>query len=90
MSLLILGIVAAVIFIVYVGAILVFTPDEKDDKYVLNILRFAFRIHDRSIGRKGLRKNFFDFFSIAFLIFDYSILRNRDKMTSGHNKFKEV
>ena len=90
MSILFLVIIAAIILVFYTEAILVFTPDEKDDKYVLDILEFAFRMHDRSIKKKGIMKRLFDFFSITFLIFDYSILKNRDKITSGHNKVEEV
>lgn len=46
MTEIILGIFSIIIILVYIVAILIFTPDEKDDKYIIALLKFGFKSYD--------------------------------------------
>lgn len=76
----ILALVSLLIVILYASALLVFTPYEEDDKYLLKIMESGFRVHDWALnGPKFLRKAE-DGIAKFILGISYYILKDRKYM----------
>jgi hypothetical protein len=70
--LIVLGIV-----IFYLAAVLVFTPYEEDDKYVLKILESGYKLHLVAIEKHGIKKKITDDSAKLILTLVYYILKDR-------------
>lgn len=44
--------ISLVILMIYIGGLLAFTPDRKDDKYIVSILKIGFQYLDNGKARK--------------------------------------
>jgi hypothetical protein len=77
MYLLLLGIVG-LILIFYIAALLIFTPYEEDDKYVLKILESGYRLHELATEKNGILKNLIEDGAKFMLIMVYYILKDRE------------
>ncbi len=73
----ILLVISLFIVVLYVAALLVFTPDEDDDKYLLKIMEFGFRFHDRAMGTKGIVKDIEESIAKFMILLSYNILKDR-------------
>ncbi|GLI56882.1 hypothetical protein PM10SUCC1_23960 [Propionigenium maris DSM 9537] len=72
-----LALVSLLIVILYASALLIFTPYEEDDKYLLKIMESGFRVHDWALkGPKFLRKTE-DGIAKFILGISYFILKDR-------------
>ncbi len=70
--LIVLGIV-----IFYLAAVLVFTPYEEDDKYVLKILESGYKLHLVATEKNGILKKITDNSAKLILTLVYYILKDR-------------
>jgi len=73
---LILILVILLILVVYFSALLIFTPYEEDDKYVLKMLRMGFRVHEKAEGNKIFKK-IIEFFAQLIVTLAFFILKDR-------------
>lgn len=84
MATLSLSLVSFVILIFYFSAILVFTPDDREDKYIKKLLEKAFRLYDSH------EKELFHFFKkrtgYIMVLFLYKILHSRMKYAKIEEK----
>jgi hypothetical protein len=65
------------IMIFYLAALLVFTPYEEDDKYVLKILESGYKLHFVATKKHGIFKFLTDFIAKGVLTIVYFILKDR-------------
>ncbi|MCK5780501.1 MAG: hypothetical protein KAH04_05740 [Psychrilyobacter sp.] len=74
-----IGIIIMMFFIVvfYFAALLVFTPYEEDDKYILKIVAFGYRLHEKAIKNGGFLKKITDSGAKIILVLVYFILKDR-------------
>lgn len=72
---LLLIVLAIVIF--YLAAVLVFTPYEEDDKYVLKILESGYKLHLVATEKHGILKKITDSSAKLILTLVYFILKDR-------------
>ncbi len=81
---LLLVVLAIIIF--YLAALLVFTPYEEDDKYVLKILESGYKLHLVATKKHGILKNITDNSAKLILILVYYILKDRKYTDSIETK----
>ena len=84
-SLIILAVISFVIIVFYIGGLLVFTPYEEDDKYVLKILELGFQAHDSALDLKGIFRFLKEIEAKFLLEMGYFILKDRK-----YTKSKEI
>ena len=84
---LLLVVVAIIIF--YLAALLVFTPYEEDDKYVLKILESGYKLHMVSTEKNGVLKKITDDGAKLILTLVYYILKDRKYTDSIETKDKD-
>ncbi|UUV19823.1 hypothetical protein NRK67_10460 [Fusobacteria bacterium ZRK30] len=81
---LLLVVLAIIIF--YLAALLVFTPYEEDDKYVLKILESGYKLHLVATGKHGILKRITDDSAKLILTLVYYILKDRKYTDSIETK----
>ncbi|RDE65127.1 hypothetical protein DYH56_02730 [Psychrilyobacter piezotolerans] len=81
---LLLVVLAIIIF--YLSALLVFTPYEEDDKYVLKILRLGYKLHLVATKKHGVFKKITDNGAKLVLTLVYYILKDRKYTDSIETK----
>lgn len=70
--------ISLVILMIYVGGLLAFTPDRKDDKYIISILKVGFRYLDNGKSRKFKLYGTLEFhLGYLIILFAYKILDGR-------------
>lgn len=84
---LLLIVLAIIIF--YLAAVLVFTPYEEDDKYVLKILKLGYKLHLVATKKHGILKKITDNGAKLILILVYHILKDRKYTDSIETKNEE-
>jgi hypothetical protein len=70
--------ISALILILYFGALLVFTPDDKEDKYIKRFLERGFILYDSPSGKflTAIKK----YLGYALIVFLYTVLQFRHKI----------
>jgi len=81
---LLLVVLAIIIF--YLAALLVFTPYEEDDKYVLKILESGYKLHLVATEKHGILKKITDNGAKLILTLVYYILKDRKYTDSIETK----
>ena len=81
--------IAGFIFIFYIGALLIFTPYEEDDKYVLKILESGYKLHQKAVNKKGILRAIIDILAKLVLTLVYFILKDRKYTESIETKEDE-
>ena len=81
-----LFLVILAILIFYLAALLIFTPYEEDDKYVLKILESGYKLHLASTEKHGILKKLIDDGAKLILILVYYILKDRKYTDSIETK----
>ena len=76
-TVIILALVSLLIVILYASALLVFTPYEEDDKYLLKIMESGFRVHDWALNSPGVLRKIEDSIAKFILGISYYILKDR-------------
>lgn len=76
-TIIILLVVSLFIIVLYIAALLIFTPYEDDDKYLLKIMEFGFRFHDRAVEKQGIFKSVEESIAIFMILLSYNILKDR-------------
>ena len=76
-TIIILTLVSLLIVILYVSALLVFTPYEEDDKYLLKIMESGFRVHDWALKSPKFMRRIEDGIAMFILTLSYYILKDR-------------
>ena len=76
-SIILLVLASIVIVILYVSALLVFTPYEEDDKYLLKIMESGFRVHDWALKSPKFMRKAEDGIAKFILTISYFILKDR-------------
>lgn len=74
----ILLVISLFIIVLYIAALLVFTPYEDDDKYLLKIMEFGFRFHDHAVEKQGIFKNIEESMAKFMILLSYNILKDRE------------
>ena len=69
--------VIVIIVVFYLAALLVFTPYEEDDKYVLKILESGYKLHLVATKKHGILKTVTDDGAKLILTLVYFILKDR-------------
>lgn len=73
--------ISIIILLFYIGGLLVFTPDSKDDKYVISMLQIGFRLVDRGrvgrVGRVVILSWIQERIGYLVIVFAYKILSGR-------------
>ena len=82
-------IIVGVILVFYLSALLVFTPYEEDDKYVLKILESGYRLHLSATKKNGISSFFIDHSAKFVLTLVYFILKDRKYTDSIETKEEE-
>ncbi|MEI6857307.1 hypothetical protein [Psychrilyobacter sp.] len=81
---LLLIVLAIIVF--YLAAVLVFTPYEEDDKYVLKILESGYKLHMVATEKHGILKKITDNSAKLILLLVYYILKDRKYTDSIETK----
>ena len=81
--------IALGIVIFYLAAVLVFTPYEEDDKYVLKILESGYKLHLIAIKKQGISKKIIDDSAKLILTLVYYILKDRKYTNSIETKTED-
>jgi hypothetical protein len=76
-AIIILLIISLFIVVFYIAALLVFTPYEDDDKYLLKIMESGFRFHDRAMENNGVFRAVDETFAKFMILLTYNILKDR-------------
>lgn len=76
-TVIILALVSLLIVVLYASALLVFTPYEEDDKYLLKIMESGFRVHDWALNSPGIFRKIEDGVAKFILGIGYYILKDR-------------
>lgn len=77
-TLLIVVFISLAILLIYVSGLLIFTPDAKDDKYVISILLKGFTILSDGQARKGTILGYCkEKIGLLIIIYGYRILYGR-------------
>ena len=76
-AVIILVLVSLLIVILYASALLVFTPYEEDDKYLLKIMESGFRVHDWALNGPEALREVEDGIAKFILGISYYILKDR-------------
>lgn len=84
---LLLIVLAIIVF--YLAALLVFTPYEEDDKYVLKILESGYKLHLVAIEKNGVLKKITDSSAKLILVLVYYILKDRKYTDSIETKTED-
>ena len=84
---LLLVVLAIIVF--YLAAVLVFTPYEEDDKYVLKILESGYKLHLIATKKHGILKKITDHGAKLILTLVYYILKDRKYTDSIETKNEE-
>ncbi len=72
-----LALVSLLIVILYASALLIFTPYEEDDKYLLKIMESGFRVHDWALNSPKFLRKTEDGIAKFILGISYFILKDR-------------
>ena len=82
-------IIVGVILVFYFSALLIFTPYEEDDKYVLKILESGYKLHLSATKKHGISRAFIDYGAKFVLTLVYFILKDRKYTESIETKIED-
>ncbi len=79
-------VIVGVIMVFYLAALLIFTPYEEDDKYVLKILESGYKLHLSATEKHGVLRSIIDYGAKFVLTLVYFILKDRKYTDSIETK----
>jgi hypothetical protein len=81
--------IVGVIMVFYLAALLIFTPYEEDDKYVLKILESGYKLHLSATKKHGVLRGIIDYGAKFVLTLVYFILKDRKYTDSIETKSED-
>jgi hypothetical protein len=81
--------IVGVIMVFYLAALLIFTPYEEDDKYVLKILESGYKLHLSATKKHGILRSIIDYGAKFVLTLVYFILKDRKYTDSIETKSED-